>query len=257
MISAGGALARRDVGRELGREANGVGSRGGAGPLRVRAMEGRRERDDDVLGLRISVGVGRVEPGVEALEVEGAAAAKGTVVVVVVVVVVVLVAGSAGGGGLRLLTVGLSGDAAVSKVVCAVSACELSSRFRFLGGEDFLISFSLSLSLVILLKTLLAGPSEGGLKMPLKEVPMSASFWVACSIPARANASCSLARFSFFNFFASFNFMPRLLSCSSPKPSEAALISPGASCFPGAVVAILSSSIRSSPVASAFALASR
>ena len=118
--SAGGALARRDVGRELGRETAGVGSRGGAGPLRVRVTDGRRERDDDVLGLRISVGDGRVDTGVEALEVEGAAAAKGTVVVVVVVVVVV--AGSAGGGGLRLLAVGLSGGSAVPNVSCVISA---------------------------------------------------------------------------------------------------------------------------------------
>lgn len=118
MISAGGALARRDEGREVGREAAGVGSRGGAGPLRVRVTEGRREREDDVLGLRISVGEGSVDPGVEALDVEGAAAAKGTVVVVFAVVVV----GRTGGGGFRLFTVGLSGDAGISEFTCVVSA---------------------------------------------------------------------------------------------------------------------------------------
>ena len=45
--------------------------------------------------------------------------------------------------------------------------------------------------------------------------------------------------------------MPLLLSLVSPKPKESALISPGARGLPGAVVAILSSSMNSSPVASA------
>lgn len=121
MVSEGGALARRDVGREFGREAAGVGSRGGAGPLRVRVTDGRRERDDDVLGLRVSVGEGMVDPGVEALEVGGAAAARG-IVVIVVMVLVVAVAGRAGGGGLCLLPAGLSEDAAVSRLNCVVSA---------------------------------------------------------------------------------------------------------------------------------------
>ena len=96
----------------------------------------------------------------------------------------------------------------------------------------------------------------------LNALPSPASLLPTASISAvvRADASCaanSWATICRFSFLASFNFMPRLLSLVSPRPRESALISPGANVLPGAVVAILSSSIKFSPLASAFAFAIR
>ena len=90
----------------------------------------------------------------------------------------------------------------------------------------------------------------------LKLLPSSPSLLAASWASAAARAACSLASSSFFNFLASFNFMPLLLSFDS-RPKESALISPGTSCLPGAVVAMLSQSMMSSPVSSAFARAFR
>jgi hypothetical protein len=124
------------------------------------------------------------------------------------------------------------------------------SDFRFLDGlEDG--GFG-AVRIKLELEALVGGSSLGLVKRFLKLVPISPSLRAACWASAAAIAACSRANNSFLSFLASFNFMPLLLSLDS-YPRESALISPGTNCFPGAVVAMLSQSRKSSPVSSAFA----
>lgn len=229
--------------REGGREARAMSGDGAFG-----AIDGRR----DLLvaaaaDLLVSVGEGMA--GVEARE-EWPAAASGMEVVVVVVVVMT----GAGVATFRFLGVGFVGDVEIPGSAWLSSCLGVVSLFRFLAGD---LATSFPLSLAALTTTLSPTSSVLGLNKLLITLPTTPSLVAACSASIAACAACSLARFSFFSFLASLSFMPRLLSCNSSIPKESALISPGARIFPGAVVAILSSSTNSSLVTSARAFAAR
>lgn len=250
-IGAGPAETWREEGRDKGRELSmGTGSGGGAGPRRV--SEGRRERAEAAVGLRLSLGeVVGDGGGLGAFTGEGAGAARGTAVVVVVVVTVAFIAGFVC-VVFRFFTDGLGAERTISQwswlFGCGSAVdSEAASIFLFLGA---FAGFSLSkVNPKPELDPLPRGASFGFWKRFLKLLPISPSLFAASCASAAARAAASLANSSFLSFLASFSFIPLLLSFDS-YPSESALISPGTSCLPGAVVAMLSQSINSSPVSS-------
>jgi len=110
----------------------------------------------------------------------------------------------------------------------AVSIAAGSSDFLFFGLLDFSFSLAGTLERAGELPTAPEAPLFGstGLENKLLKVdPISPKRLAANSASAAASAACSLAMVSRFSFFASFNFMPRLLSLvsSGPVNSKASL----------------------------------
>ena len=108
-----------------------------------------------------------------------------------------------------------------------------SSLFRFLGlgpAEQSRQGAPSAMTDAAMTAAAPAGlsPSPAAFNSPPETVPVSASLLAASSASFAATAASSLLKFSFFNFFASFNFIPRFLNPPSPpsSPRQSYPISP-------------------------------
>ena len=266
---------RTEVVRELVRGDCGTveEAAGSEGPRRVREMRrGREEVAVAVVGEGLweefSLGfsgaamvgvVGEVESeGRVDFGGEGAGAARGIVVVIVSVIRgvdsveragVVLGFFLAGFSEGVMASIGVAGGSGLggSSSLLRFLLEELLS-FRFFSLFSFLADFFSWLKVGV---DIGRGEIGGFEKIWLKS---SAATLLDVAFSSSADAA-NIA--SLLSFFASFSFIPLLLRFVSVKPRASALISPGASCFPGADVAILSTSMNSSPFASASALYAR